>query len=106
MNTSMISNATAKKAIDAFQSADKTTWLSLFTANAELFDDGNKRDFKKFSESAIGHERFTSLDKVENNGLTLYGKYHSDQWGDFKTYFTFHLNADGKITRLDIGQAD
>ena len=33
------------------------------------------------------------------------GHFHSDQWGDFPTYFRFRLNAAGKIERLDIGQA-
>jgi len=49
-----------------------------------------------FSEEAIGNERFTSIDKVENNGLDVYGHFHSSQWGDFKTYFKFHLTGDGK----------
>jgi hypothetical protein len=32
------------------------------------------------------------------------GSFHSDRWGDFRTYFKFHPGADGKFTRLDIGQ--
>lgn len=106
MNTNTLANATIKKAIDALQAADRDTWFSLFTSDANLFDDGNKVDFKPFFENAIGHERFTSIDKVENNGLDIYGKFHSDRWGNFKTYFKFYINADGKIDRLEIGQAD
>ncbi len=105
MNNDKLTNATVKKAIDALQAADSKAWFGLFTADAALYDDGNKMNFKSFFEKALGHERFTSIDKVENNGLDLYGKFHSDQWGDFKTYFKFHINADGKINRLDIGQA-
>lgn len=105
MNNDKLTNATVKKAIDALQAADSKAWFDLFTADAALYDDGNKMNFKSFFEKALGHERFTSIDKVENNGLDLYGKFHSDQWGDFKTYFKFHINADGKINRLDIGQA-
>src|ERR1700730_16880941 len=52
-----------------------------------------------------GHERFTSIDRVENNGLDLTGAFHSDRWGDFQTYFRFQLSHAGKISRLDIGQA-
>ena len=44
--------------------------------------------------------------QVENEGLTLYGKFHSDKWGNFKTYFKFHINSSNKIYRLEIGQAD
>ncbi len=77
-----------------------------FTADAKLFDDGNVRNLKKFSTEAIGHERFLSIDKVEDNGLSIYGHFHSDTWGDFKTYFKFHVNTNGKIDKLEIGQAD
>ena len=105
MNTDIITNALTKKAIDALQSGDKDSWFEWFTADAALFDDGNKMDFKSFFESALGHERFTSIDKVEDSGLTIYGNFHSDKWGDFKTYFKFHLSSEGKINRLEIGQA-
>ncbi|MCD0471421.1 hypothetical protein [Flavobacterium sp. JAS] len=105
MNLSNINNQIVKKAIEALQNADKTAWFSLFTDNAALYDDGNKQNFKSFFEKAIGHERFTSIDKIENNSLSVYGKFHSDTWGNFKTYFKFQINEKGKITRLDIGQA-
>ncbi|UOE48945.1 hypothetical protein MTO98_31575 [Mucilaginibacter sp. SMC90] len=105
MNTEKLSNPIAKQAIDALQNGDKQAWFALFTADAGLFDDGNKMNFKSFFEKALGHERFTSIDKVEQNGLHVYGKFHSDQWGDFKTYFKFTVNADNKISKLEIGQA-
>lgn len=105
MQTDKLTNATVKQAINALQAGDKKTWFALFTADAALYDDGNKMSFHTFWEKALGHERFTSIDKVENNGLDVYGHFHSDQWGDFKTYMKFHLQADGKFNRLDIGQA-
>jgi len=105
MNTEKLTNPVVKKAINALQAADKNTWFSLFTQDAELYDDGNKMNFKNFFEKAIGHERFTSIDSVEDSGLSVYGKFHTDQWGNFKTYFKFHINQDDKISRLDIGQA-
>ena len=106
VNTEKITNQTAKKAIEALQNADQNAWFALFTDNAELYDDGNKKNFRSFFTKAIGHERFTSIDKVENNSLAIYGKFHSDLWGNFQTYFKFQINKEGKITRLDIGQAD
>lgn len=105
MNTDKLTNTTVKKAIDALQSADSKAWFALFTADAILYDDGNKMNFRSFFEKALGHDRFTSIDKVENNGLDIYGHIHSDHWGDFKTYFKFQINSEGKINRLDIGQA-
>ena len=104
-NKDKLTNGIVKAALESLGKGDEKAWFALFTVNAELYDDGNKRDFRKFSGSALGHERFMSIDKVENNGLDIYGRFHSDQWGDFKTYFKFFINADNKIARLDIGQA-
>ncbi len=105
MSTDKLTHPVVKKAIDALQAADRDAWFAQFTADAALYDDGNKMNFKSFFDKALGHERFTSIDKVENKGLDVYGRFHSDQWGDFKTYFKFHINGNGKIERLDIGQA-
>jgi hypothetical protein len=106
VKTDQIKNQTVKKALDALQNADDKVWFSLFTDNAELYDDGRKKNFRNFFTKAIGHERFTSIDKIENNSLEIYGKFHSDLWGDFKTYIKFQVDEKDKITRLNIGQAD
>ena len=76
-----------------------------FSASPQLFDDGSPRDFAEFT-NAIGTERFVTIDKVEDGGRAVYGQFHSDKWGDFRTYFRFTPGADGRFTRLDIGQAD
>lgn len=105
MDTGKLTNPIVKAAFDAWQKGDAKLWLSFFTADAKLFDDGNPRNFQGFVKDACGHERFTSIDKVENNGLAIYGRFHTESWGDFNTYFKFTINAEGKINRLDIGQA-
>ncbi len=104
MDLSKLTNPRVREAIEALQAGNKTVWLSLFAVNVKLTDDGSPRDFTAFSNEAIGHERFTSIDKVDNNGLDVHGSFHSDRWGDFRTYFKFHLGDDGKFSRLDIGQ--
>jgi hypothetical protein len=106
MNTQQISNPTAKAAFEAWQKGDSAAWLALFSSDAKLLDDGSPRNFQKFSTQTIGKEKFTSIDRVENNGTAIYGDFHSPQWGDFKTYFKFTIGADGKINRLEIGQAN
>lgn len=105
MDTNLITNSTAKAALDAWQKGDAPLFLSFFAPDAALFDDGNPRNFAGFVREACGHERFASIDKVEDNGLSVYGRFHTEKWGDFKTYFKFHLRPDGKFSRLDIGQA-
>ena len=105
MNTEKINNEIVKSALEAWQQGDSELWLSFFTEDATLLDDGHIRNFKNFSTKAIGTERFTSIDNVEDNGLSIYGQFHSDTWGDFKTYFKFHINKERKIWQLEIGQA-
>ena len=106
METEKFTNNTVKAAYDAWQKGNSMLWLSLFTEDATLLDDGHSRNFQKFSTKTIGHERFTSIDKIEDNGLSIYGKFHSNIWGNFKTYFKFHINNEGKIYQLEIGKAD
>jgi ketosteroid isomerase-like protein len=105
MPSDQLTNPTVKTAIEALDRGDKATWKALFTPDAKMFDDGNPRNLAQFSESAVGHERFTKIERVENNGCDVYGQFHSDQWGDFRTCFKFQLTTDNKIKRLDIGQA-
>ena len=104
MDLRKLTNPKVRGAIEALQAGDKTEWFAFFTADAKLTDDGSPRSFTGFSDDALGHERFTSIDRVDNNGLDVYGSFHSDRWGDFKTYFKFHPGSDGKFVRLDIGQ--
>jgi len=106
MITDALTNPTVKAAIDALQKGDRQAWSDLFEPDAELYDDGSPRSLRNFIKDALGRERFTSIERVENNGLDLTGAFHSDQWGDFRTYFRFQLSAAGKIQRLDIGQAE
>jgi ketosteroid isomerase-like protein len=101
-----LSNVTVKAAIEALQSGDKAAWHALFEPDAELLDDGHPRSLVRFTEEALGHERFTSLDRVSHHGLDLAGHFHSDEWGDFQAYFRFTLSDNGKIQRLEIGQLD
>jgi hypothetical protein len=105
MDSNKLTNESVKAALNAWQKGDAKIFLSFFTPDAKLYDDGSPRDFQVFIKEACGHERFTSFDKVENDGLDVYGNFHTEAWGDFKTYFKFHVNTEGKFFRLDIGQA-
>lgn len=101
-----LKNTTVKAAIDAFQRGDRTAWSALFEDEAKLFDDGSPRSFQEFTADALGHERFTSFERVSADGLEVVGEFHSERWGDFRTYFRFHLGSGGKIHRLDVGQVE
>lgn len=104
MKIDSLTNPTVKAAIEALQQGDREAWLDLFEPDVELLDDGSPRSFSEFTRDAIGHERFTSIDRIENDGLDLTGAFHSEYWGDFHSYFRFRLSPTGKIKRLEIGQ--
>lgn len=104
--TRALPHPVAKAAIDALQSGDSSAWSRLFEPGAKLYDDGTPCSLQKFTREALGHERFTAIEQVENGGLDLVGTIHSDAWGEFRSCFRFRPSAAGKIARLDIGQAD
>lgn len=106
MDLNKITNETVKNAIEALQENNKTLWYSYFTKDAVFTDDGNQLNLKSFFDNAFNHqEKFLSIDKVENQGKNLEGNFYAGQWGTFRTYFNFHINEEGKIERLDIGQS-
>ena len=61
MFTERLTNPTVKAAIEALQKGDRTAWSALFETDAKLYDDGSPRSLEKFTEDALGHERFTSI---------------------------------------------
>lgn len=105
MDLNKITNPTVKSAIEAWQNGDSKSFLSYFTSDAKLYDDGSPRNFQNFVKEACGHEKFTTIEKVGNDGKDIIGNFHTESWGDFKTYFNFTINEEGKFSRLDIGQA-
>src|SRR4029077_4102884 len=106
MDLSSLTNPTVRAVIEALQDGDREAWAALFESDATLYDDGRPRSLTRFTRDAVGHERFSAIDRTDNGGLQLVGGFHSDKWGDFRTYFRFRLSATGKVQRLDIGQAD
>ncbi|HEY9385873.1 MAG TPA: hypothetical protein VIP70_02445 [Nitrososphaeraceae archaeon] len=97
-----------KSAIEAMNSRNKKQWYELFSHNPAFTDDGNPHDFTKWCENELfgsSVSYLASIDKVEDGGLTIYGMFHSDQWGDFKTFLRFHVE-NGKITKMAVGQTN
>ena len=103
-----VSNPVVISAIGALNGRDNKRWFQLFSENAEFSDDGIPRDLVKWCEEELfGRFRayLTSIDKVEDGGLSFYARYHSDKWGDFKTFWRFKVE-DGRISKLDVGATD
>lgn len=101
----LVTDPAVRDAVTAWQSKDSEHWLAAFIAAPGLTDDGALRDFNAFS-AEIGHEYFTRIERVSPDGHTVIGQFHSETWGDFRTFFRFIPGGpDGKFTKLEIGQA-
>ncbi len=105
MNYTNITDPEVQAAIQAWQEGDPEAFLSYFSPNALMTDDGNIRSLPAFVKEACGNELFLSLDKVEDEGRSVFGNFKAGHWGTFRVYFKFHKNPTGKFDRLDIGQA-
>jgi hypothetical protein len=107
MHIEDIGNPVVQAAVRAMNAADRDGWFALFAADAILTDDGNMANFTGWSNHEVfedgGH--ILSIEKIEDGGLRLIAKFHSDRWGDFDTFMNFEVQ-NGKITRLDVGQVD
>ena len=107
MDIDSLQHPLVRAAIQAMNSGDRATWMMLFSEDAVLNDDGSRRDFVSWSDSELfeaNRGELTTVDRQEDEGRTIYGKFHSSQWGEFKTFMRFHIQND-QITRLDLGQA-
>jgi hypothetical protein len=95
-------------AVEALNARDSGRWFGLFAERAAFSDDGTSRDLVKWCEEELfgRHAAYiVSVDNVEDGGLTFYARYHSDKWGDFKTFWRFKVEG-GRISRLDVGATD
>lgn len=103
-----IGNDVVRSAVVALNGRDRKRWFDLFSETPKFTDDGTPRDLAKWCEEELfGSARayIISIDKVEDGGLTFYARYHSDKWGDFKTFWRFVLEG-GRISKLDVGATD
>ncbi len=105
MDLSKITNSKVHAAMTAWQNGDSKTFLSYFTPNPTMTDDGSPRSFLGFVKEACGEEKFLTIDSVDNDAKEIIGNFKAGKWGTFRVFFKFHQNADGQFDRLDIGQS-
>jgi hypothetical protein len=66
-----------------------------------LTDDGQPQPLAEWAEREIFHSHgHLDVEREGNNGLELYGTFHSDQW-DMGTVWQFQV-SDRHISRLDV----
>lgn len=104
MDLSNVTNDVVHRALSALDEGNKEVWQALFARDASMTDDGHPRSLDEFTQQSVGQERFVSIDTVEQDSLRITGLFDAGQWGQFPVFFQFHLNEEGKIKQLDIGQ--
>lgn len=98
-----LAHSTVKQAIAALQRGDQAAWIALFATEATLYHEGAPRNLRVFTLEVVGAGRFAEVERIENNGLHVYGLFYSVRWGDIRTYFKFVVDGTSKISRLDVG---
>lgn len=107
MDVDSLQHPLVRSAIEAMNSGDRASWLMLFSDDAVLTDDGERRDFVSWSDHELfvaGSGQLTSVDRQEDDGLTIVGTFTSSRRGEFTTVMRFQTQ-NGTLTRLDVGQA-
>jgi hypothetical protein len=101
-----LSQPLVRAAIEAANTRDQQAWYALFAEDATLTDDGSPEDFRQWSENELfgpSQTRITAIHSEKQDGTVVHADLRSDRWGDFQTFWKFTL-ANGKITRLEVGQ--
>ncbi|GGM32978.1 hypothetical protein GCM10012275_00430 [Longimycelium tulufanense] len=102
MRPESLSNPVVRRVIVAMRDGDRKSFLDAFALGAEMTDDGTSQQLQTWADREVfrshGH---LEVEREENDGLYLTGRYQSDQW-DMPTYWRFEVEED-KITRMDVG---
>ncbi|TDD98880.1 nuclear transport factor 2 family protein [Jiangella asiatica] len=105
ISTADLTDPTVRSLVTAINDGDRAAFLRLLTPDATLTDDGTQRNLEEW----IDREIFTAnghmdVDTQSADGLALTARFRNDTWGEMRTTWAFTV-ADGKIGRLETGQA-
>lgn len=106
MKLNELSQPVVRAALEAVNARNRQAWFDLFANHALLTDDGSPHDYRQWADSELFGQyrcRIDSINREEENGTLIHSDFHSERWGDFKTFWKFTLE-NGKISRLDVGQ--
>lgn len=101
MNPEGLTNPTVRALVIAMRDRDRDAFLALFEPTAELTDDGESQSLVEWAD----RELFTAngrldVQREQQNGLELIGRFHSDQW-NMMTLWRFEI-VNRRVRRLDV----
>jgi hypothetical protein len=103
--TTTVSDPAVRAVIDAINAGDREAYFAALTPDATLTDDGTERNLEDWSDREI----FSSNGRLEvesatDEGRSVIANYRNDTWGSMRTRWRFTVR-DGKVSRIDTGQA-
>lgn len=100
-----VADPTVRAVLSAINAGDRAGFLAQFAPDATMTDDGSDRDLVQWIDreifSAGGHIEIESQD---DDGRSLVARFRNDTWGEMRTWWRLTV-ADGKVQRLETGQA-
>lgn len=99
-----LSDPTVRTVVSAINAGDRDAFMSAFTPDATMADDGSDRNLQQWSDreifSASGH---MDVEAESGDGRSLVVRYRNDMWGEMLTSWSFTI-TDGKVSRMETGQ--
>ncbi|MFD4630196.1 nuclear transport factor 2 family protein [Streptomyces sp. NPDC058284] len=101
-----LSDPAVRRLLGAVNAGDRDAFVAVLTEDATLSDDGTERDLADW----VDREIFSShghIDVVseQSGGRALVADYRNDTWGEMRTAWRFTVAPDGRISRVETGQA-
>lgn len=99
------SNPVVARLVAAINNGDRAAFLAGLTPDATLTDDGRPRSVRDWIDREIfGVHGHLSVEREQDQGLHLLGRYRNDTWGEMSTFWTFTISGD-KVSGIETGQA-
>lgn len=91
---------------DRCECCDREGFFAAMSADATLSDDGNEQNPTQWADQEIFNAggRMDAVISQTDDGRSLIADYRNDLYGQMRTAWNFEV-ADGKVTRIEAGQA-
>jgi hypothetical protein len=104
--TAEITDPAVRRLVDAINAGDRDAFFAGLTPDATMSDDGTERDLTEWVDREIfSANGRMSVEEVRDEGRSLTATYTNDTYGAMRTGWRFVVAEDGRIGRLETGQA-
>ena len=101
-----LSDPAVRAFVTAVNNHDHEGFMALLAPGATMADDGTERDLADWTDREIfsshGH---MEVENESDGGRRLVARYSNDMYGEMRTTWSFTVDDEGRITRIETGQA-